>query len=118
MTDPTLEGPPFNKMKDYYIKNFSLGHLNTSSVNEKFALIALLCWITFKAREKRPDVTFYQIIYKIDNSLPEVFIKGLAIICEDFSYGYKDVKAFPTFNIEPKDMVKTIQGILKTYLPF
>ena len=36
-------------------------------------------------------------------------------MCADFGYGCKE---FPTFDIKPKDMVKTCRDILKTYMPF
>lgn len=115
MNDMT-SGPSFGEMKDYYLKNFSLGHLNTD-INSKFALISLVCYITMKAKEKKPDVTYYQILMQItkNNTMPETFIKGLAIMCEDFAYGCTE---FPTFNIKPADMVPTVQRLLNSYLPF
>ena len=69
-----------------------------------------------KLKEKRPDVTYYQIIYKLGvDSVTEDFIKGLSIMCEDFAYGCKE---FPTFGIKDKDIPLKIKEILKTYLPF
>ena len=47
--------------------------------------------------------------------LPEDFIKGLAIVCEDFSYGCTE---FPTFGLEGKDILKQIIEILKSFVPF
>ena len=47
--------------------------------------------------------------------LEDYFIKGLSIVCENFGYG---CKTFPTFNIEQKDMVKTIRDILAKFMPF
>lgn len=111
-----VKGRPFEEMHHYYMTNFSLGHLSTD-INSKFALISLVCYITNKAKEKKPDVTYYQILMQItkNNSMPETFIKGLAIMCEDFGYGCKE---FPTFNIKPSDMVATVQRILQSYTPF
>lgn len=111
-----LEGPPFEEMRQYYLRYFSLGHLGTD-INSKFALISLICYVTMKAKEKKPDVTYYKIIMKMaeKDSLPESFIKSLAIMCEDFGYGCSE---FPTFNIKPAEMVPTIQRLLKTYNPF
>ena len=48
-------------------------------------------------------------------ALPDEFIKGLAIICEDFSYQCTD---FPTFGLKGQDIVKEAISILKTYMPF
>jgi hypothetical protein len=109
-----MMGMSYDELKKIYIENFSLGYLNTD-INNKFALISLICYITMKAKMKKPDVTTYQIIMKIYNDLPEDFIKALAIICDDFSYGCTE---FPTFGIQPKDMIDTIKNLLKSYLPF
>lgn len=104
----------FKEMKENY-KIYSLGYLNTD-INSKFALISLINYLVMKLKEKKPDVTYYQIIYKIaGTSFPEDFIKGLAIVCEDFAYGCKE---FPTFGISPKEIPKKIKEILDTYIPF
>ena len=50
-----------------------------------------------------------------DIHLPEDFIKGLAIVCEDFSY---QCQSFPVFGLKGNEIVKEIKNILSTYLPF
>ena len=92
-----VTSPPYNEMRRMYSKLFSLGYLNTD-INTKFALISLICYVTYKAKMKKSDVTHYQILMNItkDKPLPEDYIKGLAVVCEDFSYG---CTTFPTFNI-------------------
>lgn len=104
----------FDELRDIYMQYFSLGKLSCN-INEKFALISLLGYITQKAKQKHPDVTYYSIIKKIDDSLPEEYVKSLAIIVEDFSF---NVKEFPTFGIKGPDMIKTVKSILNKYLPF
>ena len=47
--------------------------------------------------------------------LPEEFLKGLAIVCEDFSYGCTE---FPTFGISQKELIPKAKEILNTYMPF
>ena len=47
--------------------------------------------------------------------LPQEFIDGLSVVCEDFAYG---CKTFPTFGIEDKKIVSTIKNILEKYVPF
>lgn len=106
----------FSELKLFYKDHFSLGNLN-GDMSSKFVLIALICYVTHKAQLQKPGVTHYQIIMKItqDCTLPEDFVQGLAIICEDFAYNCKE---FPTFNIKPKEIISTIKNILKSYLPF
>lgn len=106
----------YDELKNYYKDNFSLGYLNTD-INNKFALISLICYTTLKAKDKKPDVTHYNVIRSItrDMGLPHSFEKSLAVICEDFSYG---CTTFPTFNLKGSDIIKTIKEILNSYVPF
>lgn len=104
----------YDSLRQFYADNFSLGCIN-SDINTKFALISLICLLTYKLQQKKPDVTCYQVIMKIDNELPEKFIKGLSIVCEDFMYGCKE---FPDFGVELKKIPGKIKEILHDYLPF
>lgn len=109
-------GLPFKELDSYYRNNFSLGYLNTD-INTKFALISLICYVTYKTQMKKPDTTYYQVIMKLSTNLglPEKFIKALAIICQDFGYG---CTTFPLFNIDEKKIIPTIRELLKQHLPF
>lgn len=111
----TLHAPTYEEMQRLYYDNFSLGHLNTD-INSKFALISLICYLTENLREKNPDVTYYQVIYKLANGIiPDTNIKGLAVMCSDFAYGCKN---FPTFGIEDKKIPIKIKEILYNWTPF
>ena len=115
-TPDIITSPPYDELRKMYSKYFSLGYLNTT-INNKFALVSLICFLTFKAKSNKPDVTHNKVIKSItkDSFYPEDFLKGLAVVCEDFSYGCTE---FPIFNIQPKDMVKTVKELLTTYRPF
>jgi hypothetical protein len=106
----------YEMLKKIYSDNFSLGCLNTN-MGDKLALISLICHLTQKAKEKKPFVNPYQILMSLtkDYALPEDFIVGLSIVCEDFMYGCKE---FPTFGVEEKNVIFTIKNLLKSYLPF
>lgn len=117
MLPPDIESlESFNDLKQLYYDKFSIGYLNTD-ISNKFALISLIDYLTYRAKQKNPDVTYYKIISKLCEGLgiPLDFIKRLSIICEDFGYNCTE---FPTFNIEDKKVVSTIKSILKTYVPF
>lgn len=113
----------FDELRRFYSENFSLGYLNLPESNghspfeRKLILISLICYVTYKTKLKKPDVTHYEIIMKFNKNLdlPDNFIKGLAIICEDFSYHCSD---FPTFGLKGQDIIKEVISILKSYLPF
>ena len=106
----------YKQLEAIYSRYFSLGNLNVD-INNKFALISLICFIVTSMKKKQPDVTYYEVVNKICSTVgcEEDFIKGLAVMCESFAYG---CKTFPTFNIQSKDMVQTCRDILKTYMPF
>lgn len=110
-----IETPPYEEMQRLYNRYYSLGYLNTD-INSKFALISLVGYVVYKLKQKKPDVTSYQVIKKIiGNNIPEDFIKGLAVVIDDFSYGCTE---FPTFGLEPKNIPSKIKEILNTYIPF
>ena len=112
----------FKELKQFYSDHFSIGYLNASTstrspFENRIVLLSLICYVTYKSKLKNPDVTHYQIIMKLSDKLglPDKFIQGLAIVCNDFSYQCTE---FPTFGLKGQDIVKEIRGILRTYLPF
>lgn len=105
-----------NELERVFKEYFTTGYLAVD-INTKFALISMICYITEHLKKKKPDVTYYQIVYKLAHpeGIPDDNIKGFAIMCEDFAYGCKE---FPTFNINPKEMPKTIRDIFHKWCPF
>lgn len=103
-------------MKAIYSQYFSTGYL-AEDINMKFALISLIGYMVYTMRQKRPDVSYYEVCKKLMDGLGfnESEIKGLAILVEDFSYGCKN---FPTFDVQPRDMPKKVKEILQNYMPF
>ena len=111
----------FNELRRIYSECFSLGYINGngkhSPIECRMILISLICYVYSKNKPKNPDLTYYSLIYKLNDKLglPDSFIKSLAIICEDFAYGVKD---FQTFGLKGQDILKEIKSILETYVPF
>ena len=113
----------FNELRRFYSEHFSLGYLNLpdskehSSFERKLILISLICYVVEKNKPKNPDLTPDALLYKLNSTLdlPDDFLKGLAIVCEDFAYHCHE---FPTFGLEGKKILEEIISILKTYMPF
>lgn len=108
----------FDELRRFYNENYSLGYINNShNLADRLALISLICYVTYKSKLKNPDTTHYMIIMKISKNLglPDEFIKGLAIVCEDLSY---DCTEFPTFGLKGREIVNKIVEILRSYVPF
>lgn len=110
--------PPYEEMQKVYDNMFSLKYLGNDITN-KFALISLTCYLTEKLKEKKPDVTHWSVLYKInktgDNPVPEDILKALAVICSDFGYG---CHKFPTFELEDKKIPGKIKELLSNWFPF
>lgn len=111
----------FNDLRDFYKDHFTLGYLGGShghnSIESRFILISLINHVYSKAKLKNPDLTRWELIMKLgkNKGLPEEFCKGLAIVCEDFAYQCNE---FPTFGLKGNDIIKEIQYIFDSYLPF
>ena len=106
----------YKKLSKLYSEHFSLGHIN-KDIGSKFFLISVICNLTKLAKQKNPDVTHWQIINKLaeGSGLPDNFLKGLAIVCGDFSYGCTE---FPTFGVKQSEWISKAKEILLEYFPF
>lgn len=113
-----IDTPSYEKLQTIYNKYFTLGFLG-SDINNKFALISLVCYLVYKLKPKNPDITHWSVLYKINSRgtyhVPEELLKSLAIICSDFGYGCIE---FPTFGIPDKDIPAKIKELLEKHLPF
>lgn len=114
-----LEKFNYEELQKIYSEYFSLSYLNTS-IDNKFGLISLVCYLTNKIRMKHPDTTCYSVLMKIIEkdihkyNVP--FIEHLSIICEDFM---KYTTNFMNFNLKTKsEIVSKIREILDTWVPF
>lgn len=116
--------PTYDELNEIYEKYFSLKNVAVTMDN-KFGLISLICFLTKQARTKKPDATCLQVIEKINASTStnpfvacnnQDFLKGLSIICEDYMKTKGD---FMTFGIKTsKEMIAKIREILESELPF
>lgn len=104
----------YNELKNHYT-NYSLSHLG-ADISNKFALISLVCFITYNKKSKDPTWSCWTTLFKINqNKVPEDILIGWSIVCEDFLYGCTE---FPTFGLEVKDIPKKIKELLLLYTPF
>lgn len=108
--------PSYNELRSFYKQYFSTGKI-AADINMKFALISLIGYIVYNMRKKKPDVSYYEVCYKLMEGLgfEDINVKALSIMVEDFSY---ECTEFPTFGIPPKEMPKKIKEILQKYMPF
>ena len=110
----TLE-PTYKQMQQVYREWFTSGYLH--SMQDKLALFDLIGWLVTSLKKKKPDITYYQIVYKLakDTGLTDMDIKKIAIISEDFAYECDD---FIDFGLTLKEVPAKIREILCKILPF
>ena len=111
--------PSYKDLQNVYLKWFSLGGI-AGEIDNKFALISLICALTAAQKNKNPDITCYEVIKKIiakgGPQLTDDYLFGLSIVCEDF---LKGSTKFNTCGLKTaKDMVEKINEILEKWLPF
>lgn len=105
----------FVELKSLYNKHFWIGGIGNDFSN-KLALLSLICYLFFKLKQKKPDLTYWEMLYKIGKDCTgEDVLKRIAIICESESYG---CNIFPNFGIEDKKIPGKIQELLREILPF
>lgn len=106
----------YQEMQEVFSEYFSLYHI-TGGMQNKFFLIGSICKLTHLAKQKTPGITHWHIIKKLteDMNLPEKFLMGLAIMCDDFSY---ETKEFPNFGIPDKEIIPKVKEILNSWMPF
>lgn len=113
--------PSYEELRGVFNEYFSMFNF-TSSLEDRLALIGLICYLTDKLRIKHPDITCWEVIAKIafkEGNYTDDYVKslrGLSIICEDFMQG---VSKFPKFGFEnDKEVLNKIKEILGNWLPF
>lgn len=116
--DTILNNPNYKELQDIYLRYFSLGGI-TGNIDNKFALISLICYLTNKVKTTNPDASCYQVIMKVTNggrNLGDEYVKGLSIVCEDFLKGSTEFNTCGYKN--DKEIVEGINNILEHWLPF
>lgn len=111
-----IRGYTYKELTDIYNEYFSLRYLGDKFEN-KAMIISLTCYVTQKAKMKKPGINCYVVLRQVakELSLPDKFIEGLSIICENLMYGTKE---FPTFGLKKEEIIPTMKQILNNYLPF
>jgi len=106
--------PSYKEIQEVY-KQFSLNWMGTN-ISNKFALISLVGYLVKIFKEKKPETTFYQVVYWLaKDELSTDDIKRLSVVCEDFAYGCTE---FLTFGLKDKEIPDTIRKLIHIQLPF
>ena len=109
----------YNDFKNDFSVNYGISYLDCSII-DRFGLICLLGFLSFKTKQKNPNIDTYQVLLKVINRNPESWeIKHFMRICaisDDFSMRNTQ---FETFGLKTvADISKEINRVLETLLPF
>ena len=105
----------YKELKSLYEEYFSIATLG-KDFNDRLGLISLICYLYNKLKPKNPDLTYWYLLYKMGSKeVPDKYLIGLSIICENFS---ENCSEFPNFGIKDKDIPKRIKELLHNWLPF
>lgn len=106
----------YNERQREYVEKFGLGYISPS-LEKKFVLIGLVCYLTYKARQKNQNATCLQILEALGNKffIEKKLQERIAIVAEDFMYGCQE---FSTFGIKPSEIINTLKKIMEDMLPF
>lgn len=103
------------QLNKVYQKYFSLEYFG-KDINNKFAIISLVSYITYKRSKKHPTWSNYDTLKVLGKGIiSEDIINRLAVICEDFSYGCDN---FITFGLTDKEIPNKVKELLSNHLPF
>lgn len=107
---------------NFYISKFSSGAFSSGKLDNKLALISLICLVTKKLREKDGNLTVKAVIEKIlqrplNGTIAfDAFLIGLSIVCESFLYGVTEIDNFG-FK-DSKQIINKIKELLNEWFPF
>lgn len=109
----------YNKFKEQFATKYGMGFYNTSLM-DKFAIISLLGYMSYKFKLKNPELNTYNVLLKIINRKPEKweipFFVKLCAITDDFN---TNNTKFETFGLKTgKEVSKEINRIIDTLVPF
>jgi len=117
----SLEECPYEQVQKVYNKYFSLGFIDYD-IQKKFALISLICKITYEINKKRnfvQNMNCYQVLCNLGinstDGMKNTVLKSLGAICDDLMYG---CDSFPDFGIKVSEMPQIVRQILEKQIPF
>ena len=111
--------------QDVFIQLFSLGTNTNASIDEKFELLYLICFLSFKMKEKNPEkfsspLEVLQHLYgrAFENKTGEdSYLISLGIICTDLLFGVNEIKKPEGFT-NMGEICARIKDLVDQWMPF
>lgn len=111
--------------EDVFMQLFSMGTNTNSSIDDKFELLYLICFLSFKMKERDPEkfkkpLNVLQHLYGrtfSDQTGEDSYLISLAILSNELLYGVTDIKKPEGFtNIG--EICARIKDLVSQWMPF
>lgn len=108
-----------------FMQLFSLGTNLNQSIDDKFELLKLICFLSYKMKEKDPlkfktTLSVLQHLYGrnfVEKTGEDYYLISLSIICDDLLYGIKDIKKPDGFT-NMSEICARIKDLVSQWMPF
>lgn len=110
---------------DIFAQLFSLGTNTNNSISDKFELLSLICFLSFKMRERDPEkfkktLNVLQHLYGrsfADQTGEDSYLITLSIMCDELLYGVTEIEKPEGFtNIS--EICARIKDLVNQWMPF
>ena len=110
---------------DLFVQLFSLGTNTNQSIDEKFELLYLICYLSSVMKKRDPErfrkpINVLQQLYGrdfSDQTGEDSYLTNLAIICEELLFGVGDIKKPEGFN-SGSEICARIKDLVNQWMPF
>ena len=111
--------------EDVFLQLFSLGTNTNQSISDKFELLYLICFLSFKMKEKdkikfNTPLNVLQHLYGrtfTDQTGEDVYLINLSIICKDLLFGVAEIKKPEGFT-NVGEICSRIKDLVNQWMPF
>lgn len=125
MTQNPFKDLSIQEKEDVFMQLFSMGTNTNNSIDDKFELLYLICFLSFKMKERDPEkfgspLNVLQQLYgrSFSNQTGEdSYLISLGILCKELLYGVDEIKKPEGFtNIG--EICARIKDLVSQWMPF
>ena len=125
MTQNLFKDLSIQNKEDIFTQLFSMGTNTNSSINDKFELLYLICFLSFKMKERDPErfkkpLNVLQHLYGrtfSDQTGEDSYLISLAILSNELLFGVTDIKKPEGFT-NVSEICARIKDLVNQWMPF
>lgn len=125
MTQNLFKDLSIQNKEDIFTQLFSMGTNTNASINDKFELLYLICFLSFKMKERDPEkfkkpLNVLQHLYGrtfSDQTGEDSYLISLAILSNELLFGITDIKKPEGFT-NVSEICARIKDLVNQWMPF